>query len=181
MVATPIPKASLENKTPAPSAPMVNIRSMSSDAQTLKESGGIAPKPQTIKLETLEDNMPMPMTNNQLPSGEVVSSGHRVLNIVLEVVLVFVAAVVLGSVGYYFVYPMIFNDKSASAPAVSVKPSVAQVVANPKSEAVLAHKTLFTKSVSEQATVILSDLTAIDIIEALQKADLMAKKEALKK
>ncbi len=163
-VATP-----MESKTPAPSAPMVNIRSMSSDAQTLKESGGIAPKPQTIKLETLEDNMPMltPMTNNQLPSGEVASSGHRVLNVILEVILVFVVAVVLGFVGYYFVYPMIFDDKLALAPVV-VKPSVAPVVVSPKSEVALTHKTLFTKPVSEQATVSLSDLTAIDIIEALQ-------------
>ncbi len=161
-----------ESKTPAPSAPMVNIRSMTSDMQTLKESGGIAPKPQTIKLETLEDTPPAMgalITDNQLSSSVSSDRGGRTLKIFFEIIVIFLLAGILSFVGYYFVYPLIFDDQSGSVISeVDIKIAKNDLVAKPKAEASLIHKSFFINSIKEPANVILSDLTSLDIIEALQ-------------
>ncbi len=166
-----VPKA--ESKTQAPPASSVNIRSMLSDSESIKTSGGMAPKPETIKLESLEENAPIfaPQTTNQLPGGVVEEGGSRIWAILAQVLGSIVLVVALALIGYYVVYPLIFPAQ-ISMPAIDDMagvPVAPSGVAIPSVSSVAAsHISLFVKSPIAQAKVNLSDLTSLDIVEALQ-------------
>lgn len=130
----------------------------------------MAPRPETIKLESLEENAPIfaPQTANQLPGG-VVEGGSRIWAILAQVVGSIVLVVALGLIGYYVVYPLIFSAQLAEQAAAPSVPAASSPAATaPASSAAVPHISLFVKSAAAEAQVNLNDLTGLDIINALQ-------------
>lgn len=146
-------------KTPSSPGPDISVRTLASDVKTLQQSGGVAPQPQRINVADLENGSAIqPQTTNQLPGGAVTGpskAGKLVAAIAGSVVIV----VGLGLLGYYVVYPLAFPPKTPAAPVAEAP--------TPK-PAALPHASLFTTAPSEQAAINVSDVTAVDIIGALQ-------------
>lgn len=153
--------APYQPKTPTSPGPDIAVRTLASDVKTLQESGGVAPQSQRINIVDM-DNGPklQPDTANQLPGGAV-SASSKTGKLVAAIAGSAVVVVGLGLLGYYVVYPLAFPPKTGTVPA-----PVAEAPA-PK-PAALPHASLFVTAPSLQAALTVSDVTAVDIIGALQ-------------
>jgi len=148
----------------------MNIRSMAGDTSSLKASGGAGVKPQTIKLENVEESGVMfkPETVNQLP-GQTVEGASYFSKALVEILGSVILVVALGLVGYYVIYPMIYGAQQVPVAGTPVVVENTPAVGTPVATVVTApHQTLFVKPVSAVANGVLADLTSVDIIEVFQ-------------
>ncbi|MDO8584517.1 MAG: hypothetical protein Q7R85_00120 [bacterium] len=155
----PTPMAPSEMKTPPPPGPEVRIRSLTSDAETLSASGGAGAEAKKIRLEDLDDETPVfaPGTIGQLPDG-VAISGNPSGKLIAIIGGSIVGVVVLGLLGYYVVYPLIFTPQ-----APEPEPVVTPRVSAPQP---LPHVSLFPNPLPSQAQLDLPSITAEAIMAA---------------
>lgn len=152
---------------PPPPTPTAEARSLKSDIESLKASGGASPKPQIIKLDELrEAPVFKPETLNQMPG--TVSGSSMGAKKVLKFLGGIVVVVGLGLLGYYVVYPLLF-------PAQEVAPAPAEPrVPAGKTEAPLSHQSLFLTAPDGEVKVNLTALTPPEIFGAIQTEALSA-------
>ncbi len=147
---------------PPPPLPTAEARSLKSDIESLKASGGASPRPQIIKLEEMKE-APIfkPGTLNQMP-GAVAAPSSMVFKKFAKILGGLVVVVGLGLLGYYVVYPLVF-------PAGEIGPSLEQQ--RPplkKAEAPLPHQSLFLIAPDAEVKISLTSLTPPDIFGVVQ-------------
>ncbi len=182
------PQGSPASGTPAPDIkttlppppPSIAVRTFPSDTASLQASGGAAPRSEPIKLDA-DENIPVfqPETANQIPGGLAAVSPSRSGNKIFYITLGVILAVGLGFLGYYFVYPRFF----ISSPAEELLPPPAEtpiVEAPADIIPAVAHQSLFINPPAVQASVNLSELSALEIISKLQSESLPAAPKTLK-
>lgn len=164
----PAPSPEIKTTMPSP-PPSVAVRTFPSDTESLKASGGAAPRSEPIKLDTAED-IPVfhPETTNQIPGG-IASVAPRSGNKIFYIILGLLFAVGLGFVSYYFIYPLVFPATPVETPQVVAEiPAPVPEVAEP-SLSPTAHQSLFVNLPTSQAQINLSELSALEIISRLQE------------
>ncbi len=153
------------NNTPPPSEPkfgpppqpQINLRTAESDMRSIQR-GDALPIPESV-LPPENPNEPVFRPETQVPgmvTQEEASSGGK--KKVLLWVIIGVAILVVGGVGYFVVYPLLFPGEPKVSPAEAPPPPPA---------AVIPHHTLFVGSAGATTEAILPDLLQTTIVANL--------------
>jgi hypothetical protein len=156
----PIPPASQPPAgPPPPPPPPLDVRTMSSDTESLKASGGLGPEPRTFRPADLAKGAVF----EPQPAPVAPRSRQKVIWLGLGIVAFLVVA---GLVIYFFVLPLF---SPSQPPAETVTPPVEQIPAPPPPPPPAPqHQTYFVKPVESSGVVTLAGLTPGQIASSLQ-------------
>jgi len=166
--ASPSIEAVAASVPPPPSSAEFEVRTMKSDTESLKQTGGGAPMPQTFSPASLADNVPA-FDPNSATSGKKDKKGVEKIIIMIVVVVGLIGA---GILGYMLIKPLLVPAAPApvvTAPEAEILPPVELPPAAPEEElpATIAHASFFTLAADSTDDRILPALTLADIKTAL--------------
>lgn len=146
-----------ENRPPAVPPPQarVDVRTMESDVKSI-QGGEAMPIPESVMAPEGEKELLMgPDTENQLPGPVAGGDGKKKAALWISGIL---GVIVLGLVGYFVVYPLLFP--AAPPPPPPAPPPLPPAPA-------LIHQSLFRTAADAQAKVILADVSLFNISDEL--------------
>lgn len=130
-----------EGESPLAAVPQqnVSVRTMESDASSMKASGGVAPAPYTPKPFASSQPFTPPAMDNQSPvpapmapaspaaAPEKGSSGKGVVVAIVS----FLVVLALAAAGYFFVYPLFVSSPDASDATVTESENIPEIPVEP--------------------------------------------------
>lgn len=148
---------------PPPPPPQIDIRTMASDAESLKSTGGLGTEPKTFSPADLAKE-PIFTSEIASPAGTTRASGvsSKKMGLVAGAAAILV---LVGAVGYFFIWPLLSNKE---APQVTeVAPPAPLLPVNPTPPAPISQG-FFIKPAAGIKEVNLSVLTLAELSSALK-------------
>jgi|SRR3989344_1191841 len=162
-------------KTPAPPPPEITLRTMASDLESLKQTGGVAPEPKPftpLKITPAEFSEPKkftpptPVIEEEKPKGGL----KKVLTLAVSLAVIAGA----GLAGYYFIFPALFPAQTPPPPpAVTAPPTEIPAVPAAETAQPKPHQSLLlSPDLTSPATLATVDLASAQTVlqQEAQKA-----------
>ena len=146
---------------PAPSSE-IGIRTMQSDAESLKQSGGLGAVPRTFSPADLSAAEPVfsPAGPSETEKGQVAKGASKKAEKIMIFGIIFIAVAAIIGIAIYFVIPRLFpKAPPAPVPAPAPAPAPTPAPAPAPAPAIIPHASLFTEKPELSQNLVLANDT----------------------